>query len=295
MKYIFLILIPVLCWSGCDIINPAEEIPAYIYVEDFQLLTDPANEGSASSKITDVWVSVGDQNDFLGAYNLPALVPILASGEQEIILSAGIKDNGIISTPEIYVFYKDYREVIDLKPGEIDTIRATTRYIDEAKFGFIEDFEDEGFIFQDDLDGDENSTIIRTTSEVFEGDYSALITLDTSATAIAVATTQRFRDLMENGVYVYLEVNYKSEVPVIFGIVGHREGIFNEGVPVYDPGFAAKDEWNKIYFNFTELLFQENTFEEFQITFQSVLPFDGGSFTTDRARIWLDNIKLVHF
>ena len=130
---------------------------------------------------------------------------------------------------------------------------------------------------------------------VFEGNYSGLIVLDTSAVAIEVATTERFRDLMAIGVFVYLEVNYKAEAPVIWGIIGHQEGIFNEGIPVYDPGFAEKDEWNKIYFNLTQLLIQESTFVEYQISLRSILPFEDGEFTKDQVKIWLDNIKLVHF
>ena len=282
-------------FTSCDIINPAEDIPAYIYVSDFSFTTDAATEGSASEKITDVWVTVGDQNNFLGAYSLPALIPILATGEQEIILSPGIKDNGITATPEIYIFYKEYRQMIDLKPGIIDTIHPSTRYLEQTKFAFIEDFEREGHIFQDDLDGNADSRIIRTTDEVFEGNYSGLIVLDTSAVAIEVATTERFRDLMAIGVFVYLEVNYKAEAPVIWGIIGHQEGIFNEGIPVYDPGFAEKDEWNKIYFNLTQLLIQESTFVEYQISLRSILPFEDGEFTKDQVKIWLDNIKLVHF
>lgn len=284
-----------LTFQTCEIINPAEEIPAYLYITDFTLNTNPGTEGSNSEKITDVWVSYGAEANFLGAYSLPALVPILASGETEIALSPGIKDNGIGSTPEIYTFYKDFKRTIDLQPGVIDTLNPTTGYIQNVKFSFIEDFEREGHIFQDDLDGNEDSKITRTTDDVFEGSYSGLIVLDTARAVIEVATTGRFRDLMANGVFVYLEMNYKSEVPVIWGIVGHQEGIFNEGFTAYDPGFQAKDEWNKIYFNLTQLLFDENTFDEYQITLQSILPFENGSFTVDNAKIWLDNIKLVHF
>lgn len=66
--YITFLLLLFKCTS-CDVINPTEDIPAYIYIADFQLNTNP-NQGTSSDKITDVWVSLN--NDFLGVYPLPA-------------------------------------------------------------------------------------------------------------------------------------------------------------------------------------------------------------------------------
>ena len=287
-----LVILALFVVTGCDIINPAEEIPAYIYVTEFSFSTDVGTEGSSSSRITDVWVSVN--NDFIGVYNLPALVPIINKGEQVLTLNAGIKDNGVAATPEIYPFYEPYVITVDLQATEVDTIRPSTRYLEDITFGFIEDFERQNQVFQEELDNDETTRVTLTDEEVFEGNFSGHIRLDTEHPFIEVATIDRYRDLMEAGVFVYLEVNYKSDIPVLFGIVGHDEGLLDTGRIFYDPGFNASEDWKKIYFNLTQLLF-DNAFDEYQIVMQSILPLENGQFTLQSADIWLDNIKLVHF
>lgn len=290
--YFILLLISVFTLHACDIINPAEEIPAYIYITKFDFTVDVGEEGSGSTKIVDAWVNVG--GDFLGAYTLPALVPVLAKGNQTITLNPGIKDNGVLSTPEIYPFYEPYEIQVDLAANEVDTIRPTSSYLNGIQFGFIEDFERENHIFRDDLDGNEETSVQLTTTEVFEGNSSAHIFLQKETPFIEVATISRFRNLMERGVFVYLEVNYKSDIPVLFGIVGHQEGILNEGRVFYDPGFSASDDWNKIYFNITSLLFEQD-YPEYQFSIQAILPLENGEFTQESANIYLDNIKLVYF
>ncbi|MCB0638866.1 MAG: hypothetical protein KDC54_19695, partial [Lewinella sp.] len=49
---------------ACDLINPEEPIPAYLYVAPFALNTAPNIEGSNSAKITEGWVFVN--GEFLG-------------------------------------------------------------------------------------------------------------------------------------------------------------------------------------------------------------------------------------
>jgi hypothetical protein len=101
-----------------------------------------------------------------------------------------------------------------------------------------------------------------------------------------VASRLSYSGLLDGGVYAYLEVNYRSEAPVIFGIIAPELGNYNR---YYDPGFLPKDTWNKIYFNLGPVIFNSRE-EEYQIAFQALLPTD-----RDSARVWIDNIKLVHF
>ncbi|NJL74770.1 MAG: hypothetical protein HC892_06765 [Saprospiraceae bacterium] len=64
-----------LCCS-CDLINPAESIPAYLYITPFEFeIENTLRQGTGDQKITEAWVSI--DGEFLGTYSLPALVPIL--------------------------------------------------------------------------------------------------------------------------------------------------------------------------------------------------------------------------
>ena len=60
--------------TACDIINPEEDIPAYIEILPYEY--SPESGGSSSTKITDGWIYV--DGEFLGAFNLPSTIPVLA-------------------------------------------------------------------------------------------------------------------------------------------------------------------------------------------------------------------------
>lgn len=274
--------------GSCDIVNPAEDIPAYVYIDTFQLETTVA-QGSDSELITDGWFSAGQ--DFLGAYDLPALVPVLAQGETNITIEPGIKDNGISLSRDLYPFYTSFQVSIDLQPNEVDTLRPTTQYRNDAKFAFIEEFETENHQFREIRIGDIDHRVRLTSEGAFEGNTSGLITLDRDQSLVEIATAERFSGLTDVGVFVYLEVNYKSDVPVLFGLVGHTGG---SNQTIYDPGFLPRENWNKIYFNLSPLFF-EGSYDEYQIVLQAAIPIENGELTRETANIWLDNIKLIHF
>lgn len=279
--------------TSCEIVNPPEDIPAYLHIKPFEVATNPTFEGTANAKITEVWVFVGA--DFTGAYSLPATVPILETGDRTITLQAGIKDNGISSIPEIYPFYEPAIFEMTLAPNQIDTLQPQTSYISDAVFAFIEDFESADHIFSDDLDGDNETNLASSTEDVFEGDRSGkiLLTQDHPQVAIGTDVTELFKDLQESGVFVYLEVNYKSDVDVGWGIAVHPNGS-PDRIVATDPSFVAKAEWNKIYFNLSQLIFN-NQNAQYQIVLAAQIPTEGGNPTMEQANIYLDNIKLIHF
>lgn len=270
--------------TACELINPAEELPAYLYVAPFTVATDEFSQGSSNDRITEGWVFV--DGVFLGAYDLPATIPVLAEGSTEIRVEAGIRENGISRTPDIYLFYQPFTATLDLQPLQTDTLRPATRYTDDTKVAFVEDFEDtRSRVFTQVIIG-EGEPLQRTQEVVFEGSYSGKITLTEDQPVVEIATSRSFRDLLENNIYVFLEVNYRSEAPVVWGVVG-RKGL--DQVRAYDPGFSPKAEWNKIYFNLSGVIF-DSQLEEYNIALQAFLG-EG----EPPADIYLDNIKLLHF
>ncbi|HMO37945.1 MAG TPA: hypothetical protein PKC76_06960 [Saprospiraceae bacterium] len=275
--------------AACDLINPEENVPGYLYVTPFTLNTNPATEGSNTHKITEVWLTVN--GEFLGAYALPALIPVLGQGEQIITLDAGIRDNGVAATPEIYPFYESFVRTLTLRPNEVDTLRPVVRYRNATRFAFIEPFENINHIFREVRAGTDFNRIQLTTEGALEGS-SALIQLNRDNPAVEIATVRGFRDLITRGFLVYLEVDYKSDAIVLFGVQGFKNGV--PAAPVFDPGFLPSATWNKIYFNLSALVVAGD-FDEHRIVLQTVLPNENGVFTQNNANVWLDNVKLVHF
>lgn len=277
----------VLGFTSCDIINPEEQVPAYLEIQPFTFNTSIGSQGSDSEKITEVWVFV--EGTFLGVYDLPATVPVLNYGPTAVRLEAGIKENGLSSTPEIYPFYEAYEVTLNLEADQTEVVQPTTRYTADTRFAFIEDFEDNRpRIFTESIF--ENADLERSQVDVFEGSYSGHFSLVKDTRPLVELTSAiEFNGLQDEGIFVFLEVNYKSDAPVAWGIAGVRSSATGQE-QIYDPGFLSSTEWNKIYFNLSPLIF-DSQIEDYKIALQAFL----GETSPDSSNVYLDNIKLVHF
>jgi hypothetical protein len=277
---------------ACEIINPEEDIPAYVHIKSFQFNTNPIAEGSAAHSITDAWVFV--DNVFLGTYNLPATLPVLATGNQEIRVSAGILDNGIAALPEIYTMYQEYRTTVELAANEEDTIQPVTFY--QSNLNFLlqpqEGFESAGLLIGEDLDGNPMSNLLRTDQEVFEGEFSGHIHLNSDQPSIETGSVRFENVTFPIGATVYLELNYKTDVTVVFGVIAYDsfgQRVFAE----FNKGVNPKDSWNKIYFNFTEEILSFAGSD--QVAFYQFCLHSQLGTGEEEGNIYLDNIKWITF
>lgn len=289
-KYLLLGMGSSVLVAGCNFINPIEPLPAYIYVEPIEFtIENTLRQGTGNQKITEGWISI--DGEFLGAYQLPALVPILKEGNQNILIEAGIKDNGISTLPEIYPFFNAFAQTIALEPTTVDTIRPKIAYREDVSFGFLENYEQSSTFFTDDLDGNPNTTINVVTNGAFEGNRSGFIQLDKTNNILDIATdvNRRFGNLQAKNPSVYLELHYKTDVEIAFGLIGYPDNTSAIPERQYGPVLLPKKEWNKVYLNLSEIAFLIKA-NSYQITFFAVLPSD-----LEKGEIWLDNIKLLYF
>ena len=269
--------------SACD--TSKEEVPAFLYLNKFELVTNVADQGSASEKITEAWLFVGGQS--VGAYTLPAVVPILTKGNQEIKIFPGIRQNGVSSEPEIYPFYNFHEEMRDLKEGIVDTVLPQTSYDAVTKFAIVDDFE-LGTIFKDDLDGDSETTIEIATDGGLEGNYGK-IHLTKAHPLVEVASDLVYSDFPSNFQSVFIELNYKTEVVIEVGLRGFST--IQSPLTRYERGVNVKNSWNKIYFNLTSQVneMQNIGYTRFQVVFRAILPA-----SKEEGVVSLDNVKLIH-
>jgi len=281
MNPIYALLLCCLFFS-CDIINPDEEIPSFIEIEDFVLAATPMT-GSNNQNITEGWVYV--DNVLIGAYSKDKPFPVLFSGTQEILVDPGIHQNGISLAPTLYPYYTRYAITVDLVPGEVTKITPVFEYRDNIEFLFIEEFNSQT-VFTVDRDGNENTNIEYVTEGAFEG-ISAKIVLDTDNPLVNIATSE-FYDLPTTGPNdTYLEINFKTETPIAVGLL-HSDGAGGER-QLYGNGLNTTPVWKKIYINLKEIIIN-NPNPPYRIGFGALLP-EG----LDQATIMLDNIKLLHF
>lgn len=290
-----LLLVLSMAAAGCD--KEEEPVPGYIHIEPFELTaTDPEVHGSISEKITHARIFALDkttgESHALGVVTLPATIPSLATGGQELNIDPMIKANGNTLFLQVYPFYTRYKETVNIVPGEELTVSPSTMYVDNAEFEFVEDFEGVGHLFEVERDANDETKIVQSQDDVFEGSYSGKITLDTANNLIVAASnyvyTLNYTDIGK----VFMEVNYKTDVPIEFGVLNIDN--FGSEVPNFEFVVLAKNEWNKIYFDMTDII-ATASFNRFVFVIRAGIPYENGKPTLEKAEIYLDNIKLIHF
>ena len=241
---VYIIILIGIFLSSC---NKKEDIPTYLTIEPFEFT--PGEDGVHSTKITDGWVYVG--NEFLGAFDLPKTIPVLHSGEKSIVIDAGIKENGINATPDLYTFYKRFTETRNFVPGETIVVSPSTTYdVEKTNRDFLDTFEGGTNNFPFDLDGNPNTKIVVSNSVVKEGGGSGKIQLDKDNPFASIGSDD-ILDPPSSGLTAYIEMDYKTDVPLLVGLAGYGnagELLFSE----INLGVNPKSEWNKIYFNVTQ-------------------------------------------
>ncbi|MBP5412450.1 MAG: hypothetical protein J6Y47_04245 [Bacteroidales bacterium] len=291
-KIIFLLTVCGFCLFAC---NPAIDIPSYIYV-DSVTFTCQNSQGSISSKITDVRLTVN--GDDRGSYDIPALIPVLASGKAKIQIQPVVFKNGLSQQRMVnytYNLYDDYRQ---LKKGQVDTIRPQFTYSDLTQFYFIENFEDAGIKFSST-----GAPVVKTTDDnlllhvandnsinhtagmiCFEkNDSNSLFELKTISPVYLTSTSMTV---------CFLELNYSGtqniEVGAYFNDPSNNKST-QEVIAIVNATTQLKN-WRKLYINLTEAInkadFNVTNFDLY------IKGYSGGINQTDT--FLLDNIKLIY-
>lgn len=284
---LFAIAAVLFAMSGCD---EKEDVPAYVRVEPFVV---NAEGGAAWQKITEGWFYAN--GEFLGAYTLPADIPVLAAGEGDIIVFPGVKENGINNTPNIYQFLTRFDQDVTFTPGETVTVAPLTAYDDDIviPFGTFErgSFDGSTTIGLFNRDGDNATGFQISTDGAFAG-KSLLLQVDTAHTLMEVATEK----VPLPGTFereVWLELHYRNDIPFTLWMLGSTNGGSEILQPVFQ--FSVNAEWNKIYFNLTEFIIKLNE-DDYSLLFRAALPKDSnGNYTQLNGSVSIDNIRLVHF
>lgn len=283
--YRFILPLLLLGFTACK--DAPEQIPAYLHLKPFEV-TAPG--GASWQKITDGWLYVNGV--FLGAYTLPATVPVLAEGDSEIILFPGVKENGIEATPNIYPYLTRFVKNYTLTAGQTADIQPITDYDAENVYAFgigRGDFDGGSFIALENRDTDGLLDFSLSTEGAFSG-KSLLMKIDTAHPIMDIAT-EKMEDLPVLGSpEVWLELHYKTDVPFFLYMLS---GPAQTSEPVYQ--FNVSEEWNKIYFNLTGTLVTTQQTEQ-RLYFRLSLPKDNsGNYSQNTGTVHIDNIRVVHY
>lgn len=292
MKKLILLFCTVCLLTAC---NPKIDIPSYIYVDtvSFSCLN---SQGSCSHKITDIRLTVN--GDDRGSYDLPALIPVLASGKAKIQIQPVVYKNGLPQQRMVNYSYSLYEDYHQLEKGKIDTIRPHFTYSDLTNFYFIENFEDAGIKFSSI-----GAPITKTTDESLllhvPGDNST----NHTAGMVCIAphdSNSSFELKTITPVYLtsttmnicFMELNYSGTQSIEVGAYFHNASTGNSTqVPIaHINKTTSLSTWRKLYINFTESINEA----DFNVTNFDIYikGYSGGENQADT--FLLDNIKLIY-
>ncbi len=291
----FCIGLLMMSFFGCN--TEEEPLPAFLEVKAFKLQsTNPFWHGSVSEKITNAKVfavnKISGLSEPLGVLSLPASVPVLLDGDYELQIFPIIKANGNSLYLDIYPFYNRYNVNVAFTPLKTTVVNPTTSYLKESVFALIEDLEGQSQLFSEDRDENPKTKIQISGDEVFEGKFSGKVELDTANSFFAVATKNQYKLTVATGGKFYIEMNYKTDVPLEIGLLAvDATGL---ETPNFEFVVLPKKEWNKIYFKLTELISTAKT-DKFYFAIRGAIPRTDGKYSLQNANVFFDNIKVIHF
>lgn len=250
---------------------------AFLVVDNIQLKTI-SGQGSSSHKITDMWYYVNDK--FQGVFPVGKVMPIVASGNTEITLLAGIKNNGISATRVPYQMLKSITINQNFEPGKTYTINPEFEYNSNAFFYYSDDFEPGGSFFVSNGTTDYTNTSSFDPSKAFEGTGSIYMTMSDSKPTAEMLQAQPYF-LPSGGETVYLELNYKCNQPFTVGVIPSGNARRN-AITV-----NTSTEWNKIYIQLTSVISAQPTSATYQV-------FIHADKEVSSPEIYIDNVKLIY-
>ncbi len=262
-------------WS-CNKKDLEAEIPAYITINNFSFTTNYSTQGTNSHYFSDAWVYLDDE--LLGIYELPVTFPVLKTGTAKIQVYPGIKENGISERRSRYLFTKPHEESITLEANKTTEVNPASSYFSSVNFSWKEDFETASLPFTYAATSD--TTMFKTNTDVFEGNYSGKVFL-TSNMDFYECSTPKLTGLPAFGNSIFMELNFKTNQPVLVGMYAdsYQIGLFY---------LNTSDDWKKIYLNLTEGFQSNPNASEYKIFF-------GFQSKVTNPEFLIDNIKILHF
>lgn len=273
-------------FSGCSIYDPEVKIPAYVQVDSVSFSSDLATKGFNSQSITEVWIFVNNQT--VGIYSIPTgKIPVLAEGNADISVGAGVIADGINGNKVLYPFFKQYVTQLVLEKEKVHKISPDFSYQDTLKIPFIyyRDFERTDSGFTQGKNGTvvlERATTAADDKEKFGNRYGLLKAINEKD--VLEYSNDIPVPLRQNGMPVYLEFDYKSTCEMQVGISG-----VSSFAEYPDLVLLPRSSWTKMYVNLTDEAEAFPKGEKFRFFLRSTTtPGIGNSFS-------IDNIRLIHF
>lgn len=292
LRVFYFILGILLLSAGC-IERPA---PPVVYIAPKPVIK-PAN-------IKDVWVYQGN-NTLIGAYELDSqlYIPIQNAQEKQFTFMGGVWEDGLSVLHTIYPFWKPYTTTLKLdktNPQEAEPVALQFEYISTAKEAIYpnstsiegENFDRTSLAF-DTLTGS-TAVLVRQNYEVYEGNYSGHIQLNSTNNYIEIITHKN-----EEGMSIplpgttWLEITYKSDVNIDIAVLA-KSTSSSDYVINRKGGLSPRNNWTTVYINMDYLLGNGIiTGQTYKYKLDLAAKFNE-SLGKPTQNIYLDNIRILY-
>ena len=273
--------------SGCIKNNPN---PSWLYISPWTLNANPSlsgAEGELTQNFSEAFVYVDDA--CVGVFELPVKIPLLKSGNVNIKVYPGIRNNGIAATKRIYPFCAVYEKTITLVQNQLSTLNPTTNYTGSTHF-ITEDFEGANVLLENDPNTSiANFFISNQSLQWFNGNSYAKVNLN-ATDSLWIAYTI-FHSYLPKGKEVFLELDYYTTNRVVTGLIAiSPNGVKKNTNIQLNKSTPETVKWKKIYIDLKELIGASDASAYFDHSFEAFK--EAGM---DNTEIRLDNIKVIYF
>lgn len=268
--------------SACNIINPKEQVPTYVHIDSFRVVTNSKFTNlSYSHDINNVWVYCN--NNLVGEFDLPATFPVIVSDTGHLTLAAGVSENGQNNLVLQYPFYVYDNSTLTAHPGKVINYTPTTTYYSNITTNVISNFE--GGIYFAQCGGDQGISIA-PDSLAYEGHGAGVIYLKAVGDSSIDSSVSSFTIPINTQAYV--EFNYRSTIPFFIGIQANLSTLISS-TQYYLAGIAPSSTWGKFYLNVSDFA---SKYQATSYTFYIKAVLGDGQTS---GRLLIDNIQLIYF
>ncbi len=268
--------------GSCNVINPAEVVPAYVRIDSFDFQGNTQATGSNSHRITSVFVYLNNQS--VGIFDLPVTFPVILDKPGKLMMTPGINYNGMRAYQVQYPFYLS--DSVTLKPdtGAAGTriIVPVARYNPAVVFAYRQDFEN--YLAAPFVNaGSDTSIVVGPADDPLEGKYGSIIVSSSQDSSVNI--TREGFPLPANA-DIYLEMDYKSNIPLTIGM---QTVVGGEVKRAYLIGLNPRTAWGKVYIDLRTFA---STFQSdaYYLLLRAVRTSD-----VNEGHVQIDNLKIVHF
>ena len=276
---------------SCERFEGDQTVPAYLHVDTIYLESNPLlEEGYLTHRFTDVWLYVDDQ--VIGAFELPATIPILQNGKHKVALYAGVIYNGISGTRGAYLFTRPriYQEM-ELFIDSVITRNPKVSYYDNCQFLWMEDFEGTLNVVPTSNSDTTIQKYYHAEADPFRGLISGMGNLDSEHLVWEITSHDPESpgfNFPPGGQPVFLEMEYNTNNFIAVGIFVTQigSGITQHPVVVFQP---TDGEWKKVYVNLSPSISAYNTSDYFNVFIRAQKDE-----AVEYPKILVDNLKLLN-